>query len=68
MTETCECCRKERNRKGQSPRVLFEVPREYLKKGFSKNAPAWLCYYCDGDAYQLSEAYHTLLEEEEDVG
>lgn len=64
---TCECCRSEREKKAQAPRSLYEVPREKLVEGFKKNAPAFLCYYCDGDAFQLATETHSE-EVEKDVG
>jgi hypothetical protein len=71
MTEEyiCECCSHEREQRAQAPRYLYEVPREALADGFKKNAPAFLCYYCDGDAHELAVNKHESdLEEQEDVG
>jgi hypothetical protein len=70
MSETCTSCAKEQKKAGKEPRVLLEIRREALTNGFDKNAPAWLCYYCDGDAYQSADATHRVYpsSEDEDVG
>jgi hypothetical protein len=63
----CNCCSHEREQKAQSPRYLEEIPREAIAEGFKKDAPAFLCYYCDGDASDLAKEHHRELDEE-DVG
>ena len=63
----CECCLHEREKKAQAPRYLHEVSREAISESFQKSAPAFLCYYCDGDALQLAKAHHQE-EEIDDVG
>jgi hypothetical protein len=55
---TCDTCAKEREKNEQPPRALYEVPRERLVDSFELNAPAFLCYYCDGDAYQMAKDKH----------
>lgn len=64
----CNCCAHEREKKAQAPRYLHEIPREVIAESFKKSAPAFICYYCDGDAYQLALETHDQNEEDEDVG
>jgi hypothetical protein len=54
----CETCAKEREKAKQDYRILYEIPRECLADSFEVNAPAFLCYYCDGDAYQMAKVKH----------
>lgn len=69
MSEVCTSCLKSQKTAGRDPRVLLEIHREALVNGFDKNAPAWLCYYCDGDAYQTAKETHKVYPaEDEDVG
>ena len=65
---TCNCCSHEREKSAKAPRYLHEIPREALAGSFKKSAPAFLCYYCDGDAYQLATTTHSEEKEKETEG
>jgi hypothetical protein len=50
----CSCCKEEQARLGEDPRALYEIPNSFVK-----DEPAFLCEYCDGDAFEM------VLEKEE---
>lgn len=52
VLDICNCCRKEREEEGLSPRKLERLPMEIVNdKLFErKGLPVRVCFYCDGDA------------------
>ena len=47
----CESCESEQSRLHEDPRELYEIRLNGLMK---KDDPIYLCYYCDGDAFDLA--------------
>jgi hypothetical protein len=48
----CESCESEQSRLHEEPRELYEID---LANGLmNKTDPIYLCYYCDGDAFDMT--------------
>lgn len=53
-TMDCNGCKKEREKKDETPRPLFRLPDEITRhKMFKRQTlPIYMCLHCDGDAIE----------------
>lgn len=57
---TCQGCKKDREKRGENPRLLYRMPGEITRHQLfrRKTLPLLLCAHCDGDNIEDAVRQH----------